>query len=210
MLDNVQIENNKNEFLKLVESIEREGIDKETLIKQLTQSDFFTAPASTIYHGAHEGGLCEHCLNVYYNLLNLVQSKGITAYSDDTLKIVALFHDFSKMNHYEKYYQNKKVYNPNGTKSDNAGNFEWQSVEAFKTRDSVDRFLFGSHGQTALYMTQRFIPLSTEEACAILNHMGGCDGEVPDLSSIYNRYNLVLLLHTADLLATFVDERLDR
>lgn len=210
MLTNEQISANKTEFLNLVDSITREGIDKETLIKQLTQSDFFTAPASTIYHAGYEGGLCEHSLNVYYNLLNLVQSKGITAYSEDTLKIVALFHDFSKMNHYEKYYQNKKVYKPEGSRSDNGGNFDWESVEGFKTRDSSERFLFGSHGQTSLFMVQRFIPLTTEEACAILNHMGGCDGEVPELSAIYNRYNLVILLHTADLLATFVDERMDK
>ena len=202
-----QIEQNKNEFLSLVESITREGIDRDTLVKQLTNSDFFTAPASSNYHSNYEGGLCEHSLNVYYNLLSLVQAKGITCYSEDTLKIVALFHDFDKMNKYEKTFQNKKVYKPNGSKHDAGGYFDWEVVEGYKTVDTDNRFLFGTHGQNSLFMTQRFIPLSTEESCAILHHMGGKDVEVKEMPQIFRRYNLSLLLHLADMIATFIDEK---
>ena len=46
----------KEKFLTLCrENIHREGIDK--LLAWLEKSDFFTAPASTRFHGAHEGGL---------------------------------------------------------------------------------------------------------------------------------------------------------
>lgn len=207
MISTEQIEQNKNEFLGLVESITREGIDRDTLVKQLTNSDFFTAPASSNYHSNYEGGLCEHSLNVYYNLLSLVQSKGITCYSEDTLKIVALFHDFDKMNKYEKTFQNKKVYKPNGSKHDAGGYFDWEVVEGYKTIDADNRFLFGTHGQNSLFMTQRFIPLSTEESCAILHHMGGKDVEVKEMPQIFRRYNLSLLLHLADMIATFIDEK---
>ena len=51
--------------------IKREGADK--LLAYLTdQSDFFTAPASTRYHGAYEGGLCEHSLNVHSCLVDFM------------------------------------------------------------------------------------------------------------------------------------------
>ena len=35
------------------------------------ETDFFTAPSSTKYHGAHPGGLLAHSLNVYYRLRNI-------------------------------------------------------------------------------------------------------------------------------------------
>jgi len=54
---------NKERFLKLCESIKREGVDE--LLAFLERSDFYYAPASTKFHGAYKGGLLEHSLNVY-------------------------------------------------------------------------------------------------------------------------------------------------
>ena len=53
----------KEQFLELLKSVQREGI--EELIKFIENSDFFTAPASTKFHGDYEGGLLEHSLKVY-------------------------------------------------------------------------------------------------------------------------------------------------
>ena len=54
----------KEEFIKIYrENIKREGSDK--LLEWLSDSDFFTAPASTRYHLATEGGLCAHSVNVW-------------------------------------------------------------------------------------------------------------------------------------------------
>ena len=50
--------------------ITREGADK--LLAFLESSDFFAAPASTRYHGNHEGGLCRHSLNVYDALVDIL------------------------------------------------------------------------------------------------------------------------------------------
>ena len=58
------MEERKKEFLVLFQTlINREG--KDELLDWLEHSDFFTAPASTRFHGNHEGGLLEHSLNVY-------------------------------------------------------------------------------------------------------------------------------------------------
>ena len=57
----------KETFLSLYrEHIARAGSDE--LLGYLERSDFFSAPASTRFHGDHEGGLCEHSLNVFYEL----------------------------------------------------------------------------------------------------------------------------------------------
>ena len=58
------IKQQKQEYLSLCrEQIQREGL--EDLLSWLQKSDFFSAPASTKFHGAYEGGLCEHSLDVY-------------------------------------------------------------------------------------------------------------------------------------------------
>ena len=67
MLSKEQIEQNKQTFIELINSIERD-FNKEKLINWLENSDFFYAPASTKYHSNFEGGLCSHCLSVYYSL----------------------------------------------------------------------------------------------------------------------------------------------
>ena len=54
----------KEKFIKIYkENIHRQGAER--LLAWLEKSDFFVAPASTKYHGAHEGGLLKHSLNVY-------------------------------------------------------------------------------------------------------------------------------------------------
>ena len=68
MLTRDQIEQNKQKFLELIASIQIDGADTEGLVNYLFSTDFFTAPASTIYHCNYDGGLCEHFLNVYFNL----------------------------------------------------------------------------------------------------------------------------------------------
>ena len=63
---------NKERFIEIYnEKIKREGADKLLDFLQ-NGSDFFTAPASTRYHGAHEGGLLEHSLNVYECLTDIL------------------------------------------------------------------------------------------------------------------------------------------
>ena len=56
----------KQRFIDIYsENVKREGGDKLLEYLLSSKSDFFTAPASTRYHGSYEGGLLEHSLNVY-------------------------------------------------------------------------------------------------------------------------------------------------
>ena len=203
------IQSNKDYFIDLVRSIEREGMNTERLIAQLTNSDFFIAPASAMYHNAFKGGLCAHSLNVYKTLVDMCEAMypdNTCPYDANTLKIVALFHDFDKMNKYECTVMNKKVYHENGSKWDEIGKYDWQSVAGYKRKDAKDCFVFGTHGENSAYMTETFIPLTTEEHVAILHHSGPYDNRHLNLTPIFARYNLACLLHTADLISTYIIE----
>lgn len=205
-----QIQDNKNRFLELVNGITREGVDTQRLIAQLNGSDFFEAPASAIYHYSCRGGLCAHCLNVYDWIGRLakdaVEMTQCEPYSEDTLRIVSLFHDFDKMNKYEKSFRNVKVYSPTGSKYDEMGKFDWQSAPGYKRKEDADVFTIGTHGENSVYMTETFIPLSTEEHCAILNHHSVYDNPKLNTTGIYSKYHLACLLHLADMAATYISE----
>lgn len=216
-LTDVEIEENKQEFISRLKEIKRPG-DVEGLIKYLEESDFFYAPASAKYHSAFKGGLCAHCLNVHRNLEHLVfdmhntdklTSADIPAQDlIESVAIVALLHDISKANFYETFAMNKKVYNEKGTKSDNLGRFDWVSEEAYKVREENNRFIFGTHAQNSERIVSSFLPLYDSEACAIINHHSVYDNPNLNITAIYDRFTLAALLHVADMLATYVDERL--
>lgn len=210
MLTDKDIIENKTRFLQLINGIERDGFKKELLTQWLgAKSDFFDAPASTVYHAAYVGGLCQHCLNVYDNLVKIVDALATDEEKerwakDNSLVLVALLHDLSKTNFYEIYYRNQKVYSDTGSKHDEVGKFDWAVVKAFKVKEDPN-ILVGTHEATAYYMAEKFVSLNPEETAAILNHMGGTDcsvGAAKSIPQLYARYHLAMYLHMADLAAT--------
>ena len=88
-------EEQKQEFIHLLSFVERDGV--QSLLEWLESTDFYTAPASTKYHGAYAGGLLEHSLNVFRRLV-----KRCPAADMDTLTIAALLHDVCKIHLYKK------------------------------------------------------------------------------------------------------------
>ena len=51
----INVEENKNRYIQLLKDTNRNGI--ENLVAWLESTDFFTAPASSRFHLACEGGL---------------------------------------------------------------------------------------------------------------------------------------------------------
>lgn len=197
---------NREEFISLIKELKTiEGARIDELLTFLDESDFYTAPASTKYHNSVKGGLCDHSLNVYRNILAVYErarqtNPGLKEYPRETLIVVSLLHDISKTNFYEACIQNEKVYSDQGTKHDNLGKFEWIAKEGFKVADESKRMLGGDHGFNSVALLGRYIPLTYEETVAILNHHCGFDNGFvnKELSSILNRYPLVTILHIAD------------
>lgn len=196
---------NKEKYINLFKSVKRE--DTTALIDYLERSDFFTAPASSQYHLAKEGGLCEHSLNVYNRLCNLWGSEygGVAQKDNDKLLITALLHDLCKIGCYMPTYRNEKVYSPNGSKQDAVGNYDWVTKQSYKFEESL---VFGYHGAKSAYIASQFIKLNVEEHIAICNHMGAYDRPANDwnVGKVFEKYPLAFLLHTADCMASFIDE----
>jgi hypothetical protein len=183
------MEETKKQILDLLKAnVKREGIEK--LINYLEASDFFTAPASTRFHCNYEGGLAEHSLNVYNNLINLTKELG---FSDETLTICALLHDICKTFFYTVDYRNKKDENGN-----------WVKEPYYTVKDEMPL----GHGEKSCLLISEFIKLTKEELYAIRWHMGL--GEPKEnynyMSDAFNKYPLAVYLHVADLMSTYITE----
>mgnify|MGYP001097041170 FL=1 len=107
--------NAKEEFIQIYkENIHREGADAFLEFLEGPHSDFFTAPASTRFHGNMKGGLCAHSVHVYHCLKDYLDRQRVKeiykmSYSDETIALVALLHDVCKINVYKKGTRNKKI-----------------------------------------------------------------------------------------------------
>jgi hypothetical protein len=123
----------------------------------------------------------------------------------ETLAIISLFHDLTKINCYKEEWKNLKVYKENGTKNDSGGKFDWETQKGYSFDE---KFSYGSHGAKSVFLIERFMRLTPEEAVAINCHMGAFDRSPNDWSigQSFEQYPLAFLLHTADCLASFIDE----
>lgn len=183
-------EKNKKRFIELLNKVNRFGI--KDFINWLETTDFFTAPASTKYHNAFDGGLLDHSLNVYKNLLNEVKTIKNVKYSDDTLIIVALLHDICKADFYETSMRNVKK------------NDKWIQEPYYTINDS---FPIG-HGEKSVIILQQWFQLTSDEIMAIRWHMGAYESKdnYSYLSAAFTKCPLALLLNIADMKATYIDE----
>lgn len=187
---------NKERFIELLRSTEREGI--EDLIEWLETTDFYVAPASTKFHGNYKGGLLEHSLNVYDTLKdevsNIMAKTEKINIEQDSIILVALLHDLCKVNLYKVEYRNTK--NEYG---------QWVKVPYYAIEDNEP---YG-HGEKSVMLALEFIKLTKEEMYSIRWHMGFTEGkeQYNYISSTYNKYELAVLTHVADLKASYLLER---
>ena len=198
---------NKERFLSLAKSINREGIDK--LVEYIEKSDFFIAPASTRFHGSVPSGLLIHSLNVYDLLVQKCESKvfkdSIGDLPEDSKKIMGLLHDLCKTYFYTTELRNKKIYSDTGSKHDEQGRFDWKTVPAYTVKDLIP---YG-HGEKSVMMIENFIRLTNVERYAIRWHMGYTEPKENwnTLSAAMEKYPIILALHEADLEATHILEK---
>lgn len=189
----------KEEFISIYnEKIKREGADK--LLDFLeNKSDFFTAPASTRYHSAFEGGLLRHSLNVYKCLCDYLSRPRVKEVydieaSEETIAITALLHDICKVNTYTVSFRNSK--------NDKTG--QWEKVPFY----SVDDRLPYGHGEKSVYMISGYMRLMREEAMAIRWHMGFSGIEDKNtIGKALEMYPLAFALATADMEASYFLEK---
>ena len=193
------IKNLKEKFINIVTShIQREGVDE--LLDYLENSDFYTSPASTMYHGSYPGGLCEHSINVYESLVTEVHNTYGENWAEvidpESVAIVSLFHDLCKVNTYESYLRNVK----------NEDTGKWEQVECYRRNPM---FPLG-HGEKSLFIIMNYMLLVPQEALAIRWHMGAFDlgnyNNVGELDKAFKNSELAFLLHIADMKANYLIE----
>lgn len=181
----------KEEFLKIArQNINRAGL--ESLLAWIESTDFFTTPASTKYHGACEGGLVMHSLNVYSQLKKLCKWYQLDV-SDESITIVSLFHDLCKIGCYKTEMRWRKDENN-----------QWEQYPTYKFEED---FAYGGHGSKSVFLVQSFMKLEPYEAAAINCHMGAWDSSTySNPSPVFERNRLAWLLHVADEAATYIND----
>ena len=184
----------KEEFLELYRTyVKRDGADKLLEYLLSPQSDFFTAPASTRFHGSYAGGLVEHSVNVYHCLKDYLSRERVRSvyrmeYTEETVAVAALLHDVCKINCYRPGTRN--------VKEDGV----WRTVDTF---EYDDRMPYG-HGEKSVYIITGFMKLTREESFAIRYHMGFSGNEdVRNVGASFEMFPLSFALCTADMEATY-------
>lgn len=190
----------QEEFCRIFrENIHREGADKLLEYLLSPASDFFTAPASTRYHGSRPEGLCEHSLNVYHCLTDYLSRERVRtqygmSYDPETVAIAALLHDVCKINCYKVSSRNVK---------DASG--RWTQVPYYEFEDALP---YG-HGEKSVYIISGYMRLTREEAFAIRYHMGfSNEADARNVGAAFEKFPLALALFVSDMEATyFVDDK---
>jgi hypothetical protein len=154
----------------------------------LADRGFFDAPASTKFHGAHEGGLYEHSAAVTQFLVNLTRDNHLTWKNPRSPYIVGMFHDLCKIDSY---------------KVDNS--VPYTVGEPTRWQYNTETLLKG-HGDKSVMLLSQFYELTEEEILCIRYHMGAFveKEEWRDYTRAVNLYPNVLWTHTADMLAAHV------
>lgn len=197
--NNIRKEKNDNEIFRELVNTYLNNVDGvNDLYSWLEEQDFFSAPASTKYHGNFKGGLCRHSINVCNSILYLIENNHFDFIKNIDIKsavLVALFHDICKVNYYVETTRNVK----------NEITGRWEKIPYYTVKDTFP----AGHGEKSVMILQKYLKLTPDEILAINWHMGFSDNRAKDslgmsqISQTFKQYPLAFLLHTADMIATY-------
>ena len=170
----------RDKRVKAFEKLMRGGLsstDVFYLKNQLMAAGFFTAPASTKYHGNYEGGPFDHSFAVTSSLLSLTKRMGLNWKRKASPYIVGMLHDLCKCDSYIHNLDGTYSYNPN--------------------------ILLPGHGDKSVILAQKIVDLTDEEMACIRWHMGAFDDKEnwDKYGKSIEKYPNVLWTHTADMMA---------
>ena len=204
MAQELNIQKNKEEFISLLKSTERPGMDD--VIKDLEELGFFEAPASAGHHLNVAGGLVEHSLNtckaalVVYEGLQKIEPYLEREVKRESIIIASLLHDVCKSDIYKRSVKRRKT--SFGT---------WEDAEGYKL--TYKNFPMG-HGEKSLVMLLcSGLELYDDEMLAIRWHMGAWGinmnsyEEQRNYDAARTLYPLVSIIQTAYGLSASIMER---
>ena len=201
---NIDINKNKEEFVNLLKSTQRDGVDG--MIEDLEKLGFFTAPASAGHPLNGAGGLTVHALNVckaalaVWEAMKPLEPSLNADVSRESIIIASLLHDVCKADAYIPSVRKRRT--RIGT---------WEDCEGYKM--TFKNFPLG-HGEKSLAVTLLSgIELTDAEMLAIRWHMGAWGVNMSSFEDMRSYdaaralYPLVTIVQTADGLAASVMER---
>ena len=201
---NIDIKANNEEFLELLRSTKRDGV--EDVITDLENLGFFSAPASAGHHLNVEGGLVLHSINTckaalaVWEAMKPLEPSLQTEVSRDSLIIASLLHDVCKADIYVRSV--KKRRNVLG---------QWEDTEGYKV--SYKEFPMGHGEKSVIQLLCSGLDMTDAEMLAIRWHMGawGINMNSYEDQRCYDTaralYPLVSIVQTADGLAASIMER---
>lgn len=189
----LSIEQKNNNEIKFMELLARLNIDLTGVNKFLDEIDYFNKPASPQYGGAYPGGLCEHALKVAHELGVLCNAYFPGRYTEEDVLKVALLKDIYKATMYEPYMKNIK----------NEETGQWETLPAYRTRESHSRPVFGDLGFSSYMQIKKFVSLTDEQTEAIV--YSRITDFAPDIHDVFRNYPLVTLTRMAEMAATYIN-----
>lgn len=142
------------ERLDLMMATNLSEIVKEDFLKWLAENGFFTAPASTKYHGNYEGGLFDHSFMVMNLLVELSAANGLKWKRPASPFLVGMFHDLCKIDQY---------------RIDNSIPYTVGEPTRYEYNPNT---MYKGHGDKSIILLSQFTTLTDEETACIRYHMG--------------------------------------
>lgn len=178
-----------NEFMSVAPAL---IVENKPFTEWLTNNGFFSAPASTKYHGAEAGGLYTHSKAVADDLLHLTEDLKLKWQREESPFIIGMFHDLCKIDQYKEVV-------------DEPGEVMFGTTEpvGYKSHYEYQETLINGHGAKSIIYISRFLTLTEEEIMCIRFHMGAFYAEEKEAySKAVELFPNVLFAHTADMIAS--------
>jgi hypothetical protein len=181
-----------------------QGLGETEVWRLLTEEKptFFTDPASCKYHHAQVGGLVEHSLGVFFNLVEWVSPKNL----EDVRKLfrIAILHDVCKAGTYTVEMKSQKVKDADGNfVTGYNGKPMWEDVKGFGKKPFESPVL--GHADASIIAALRAgITLTDDEIMCIRWHMGAYETQDSEgrarMADAIRLCPLVAITQTADVI----------
>lgn len=163
-------------------------------VRMLLENGFCTAPASTKYHGCHEGGLFEHSVTVAYILQKYTERLELYWERGCSPILIGMIHDLCKIDAYSKVIDQRE-------------SEDWDSgakiPEIYHWDYSPKPIVKGHGDKSVIYALQNGCQLTEEEIACIIYHMGAYETDRwSAFDNAIKTYPNVLYTHMADMEAS--------
>lgn len=167
----------------------------EGFIERLEAEGYFDAPAGMKHHGAYEGGLFDHSLQVSYGLIELTEKLGLKWERHEGPLVVGLLHDLCKVKQYISInVPADEAEMELGPDMFTGKEYEWNKKQNLP-----------GHGEASIFRLMEYAgpQLKADELYCIRYHMEAYQqNEWGQLDMAIKQYPNIIYTHLADMIAS--------